>query len=236
VVTQAGQDLGKSSGDLSAVLQQLPRSAVQSATSRQAIAEALNRIQSSGDKANTLEILAPSADRETLIMLAKVAETLPSSGDKANFLTATASEYLTPGDESLRNAFFRAAGTLQSDGDLNNVLVNAMSYGHAHPAVVMQVINTTSELRSSGDITVVLRNLATQRLLTARNPAATLAVIERTHTMASSGDRSVVLTALARQRLLTSTAIRDAYTRAAMALPSEGDRAVALSAAAANDF
>lgn len=235
VVTQAGQDLAKSSGDLSAVLQQLPRSAVQSAATRQAIAEALGRIQSSGDKANTLEALAPNADRETLVMLAKAAEALPSSGDKANFLTTTASEYLTPGNESLRNAFFRTAATLQSDGDLNNVLVNAMSYGHANPAVIIQVIATTNELRSSGDISVVLRSLATQRLLTARNPAATLAVIERTHTMASSGDRALVLTTLASQRLLTTSAIRNAYTRAAMALPSDGDRTVVLSAAAAND-
>ena len=235
LVAQAGQDLAKSSGDLSSVLQQLPRSTVQSALARQAIADALSRIQSSGDKVSAMEVLAPNADRETLVMLARAAETLPSSGDKANYLTTTASEYLTSGDESLRNAFFRAAGTLQSDGDLHNVLVTAMSYGHANPAIVMQVISTTNELSSSGDIAAVLRNLATQRLLTGRNPAATLAVIERTHTMRSSGDRSMVLSTLARQRLLTTPALRDAYTRAATALPSEGDKASALAAAAISD-
>ena len=231
LVAQAGQDLAKSSGDLSSVLQQLPRSTVQSALSRQALADALSRIQSSGDKANTLEALATDADREMLIMLAQAAETLPSSGDKANYLTTAASEYLNSGDASLRNAFFRAAATLVSDGDLQNVLVTAMSYGHANPAIVMQVISTTNELSSSGDIASVLRNLATQRLL-ARNPAATLAVIERTHTMRSSGDRSMVLTTLARQGLLTTSALKEAYTRAAMALPSDGDRSSALAAAA----
>jgi beta-lactamase regulating signal transducer with metallopeptidase domain len=231
LVAQAGQDLSKSSGDLSSVLQQLPRSTVQSALARQALADALSKIRSSGDKANTLEALAHNADRETLIMLANAAETLPSSGDKANYLTSTASEYLTPNDEGLRNAFFRTAATLVSDGDLQNVLVNAMPYGHTNPAVVMQVISTTKELSSSGDIATVLRNLATQRLLV-RSPAATLAVIDRTHMMRSSGDRAMVLTTLARQGLLTTTALREAYTRAAMALPSEGDRSSALAAAA----
>jgi beta-lactamase regulating signal transducer with metallopeptidase domain len=231
LVAQAGQDLANSSGDLSSVLQQLPRSTVQSALSRHALADALSQIKSSGDKANTLEALAPNADREMLIMLAQAAETLPSSGDKANYLTTTASEYLNSGDASLRNAFFHAAATLVSDGDLQNVLVTAMPYGHANPAIVMQVISTTKELSSSGDIATVLRNLATQRLL-ARNPAATLAVIERTHTMRSSGDRSMVLTTLARQGLLTTSALKEAYTRAALALPSEGDRSSALAAAA----
>ena len=232
LVAQAGQDLSASSGDLSAVLQKLPRGTVQNAASRQAMADALSRIKSSGDKANTLQILAPNADRETLLMLAKAAEELPSSGDKANYLTATASEYLTPRDDALRNAFFRTAATLASDGDLNNVLVTAMSYGHGNPPVIMSVISTTNELQSSGDIAVVLRNLATQRLLTPQNPAATLAVIERTLTMRSSGDRALVLSTLARQGLLSTTAVKEAYTRAALALPSEGDRATTLAAAA----
>ena len=231
LVAQAGEDLAASSGDLSAVLQKLPRGTIQNA-SRQALVETLSRIKSSGDKARTLEKLAPDADRETLLVLAKAAEDLPSSGDKANFLTSTVSEYLTAGDAALRDAFFRTAATLQSDGDLQNVLVTAMPFGHGNGAIVMQVIRTTTELQSSGDIAVVLRNLATQRLLTPGNSAATLAVIERTRTMGSSGDRAMVLTTVARNGLLSTPAVREAYTNAAMALPSEGDRSSALAAAA----
>ena len=88
------------------------------------------------------------------------------------------------------------------------------------------------EVLGVGDIAVVLRNLADLRLLTAQTPAATIAVIERTHGMASSGDRAVVLTSLARRELLSTSAVRDAYMRAAQALPSEGDRASVLAAAA----
>ncbi len=232
VVAQVGQDLAASSGDLSSVLQKLPRAALQNATSRQALRGALASIQSSGDKAITLEIIAPNADRETLIMLAKAAEGIASSGDKSSFLITTAAEYLTPKDDALHNAFFRTAATVVSDGDLQRVLVAAMSYGHANADVVMHVIRTTDEIRSDGDVSIVLQGLATQRLLTPRSHSATQALIDRTLRMHASGDRSRVLMAVARQDLLSTPAIREAYTRAAMAIPSTGDRANVLAAAA----
>ena len=232
VTTQAAQDLVGSSSDLSAVIQKLPRSSMRSPQARQAVAGALSRIQSSGDKTNTLQVLAPNADPEMLLMLAKAAESLPSSGDKANFLISTASEYLTPGNEALRNAFFKTTSTLQSSGDMANVLISAMPYGHASSGTTMQVIETSKGLASSGDAMNVLISLVSQRLLQPRNSRETLAVIERTLTMASSGDRANVLISLATNNLLSSTDVRDAYTRAAMALPSEGDRANALASAA----
>jgi beta-lactamase regulating signal transducer with metallopeptidase domain len=232
VTTQAAQDLVGSSGDLSAVIQKLPRSSMRSPQARQAVAGALSRIQSSGDKTNTLQVLAPNADPEMLLMLAKAAETLPSSGDKANFLISTASEYLTPGNEALRNAFFKTTSTLQSSGDMANVLISAMPYGHASSGTTMQVIETSKGLASSGDAMNVLISLVSQRLLQARSSRETLAVIERTLTMASSGDRANVLISVATNNLLSTTELRDAFTRAAMALPSEGDRANALASAA----
>jgi len=232
VTTQAAQDLVGSSGDLSAVIQKLPRSSMRSPQARQAVAGALSRIQSSGDKTNTLQVLAPNADPEMLLVLAKAAETVPSSGDKANFLISTASEYLTPGNEALRNAFFKTTSTLQSSGDMANVLISAMPYGHASSGTTMQVIETSKGLASSGDAMNVLISLVSQRLLQPRSSREILAVIERTLTMASSGDRANVLISLATNNLLSSTDVRDAFTRAAMALPSEGDRANVLASAA----
>ena len=232
VTAQVAQDLAASSGDLSAVLQRLPRSSMRSPQSRQSVAGALSRIQSSGDKTNTLQVLAPNADPEMLLLLAKAAETLPSSGDKANFLISTASEYLTPGNDALRNAFFRTVSTLQSSGDMANVLISAMPYGHASSATTLQVVETSKGLASSGDAMNVLISLASQRLLQPGTPRATLAVIERTMTMASSGDRANVLISLTTHNLLSTQEVRDAFTRAAMALPSDGDRANVLAAAA----
>ncbi|HWL41105.1 MAG TPA: hypothetical protein VNO75_12810, partial [Gemmatimonadaceae bacterium] len=231
VIAQVGPDLGASSGDLSSVLQKMPRTAVRSSLARSALADAIARIRSSGDMTNTLQALAPNADTETLVMLADVAEDIPSSGDKANFLMSTASQYLTPNDHRLRTAFFRTAATVVSDGDLSNVLISAMPYGHASPAVTMEVIRTTEEIRSDGDISNVLRSLAGQRLLADRT-AATVAVIDRTMTMRSSGDRANVLLVLVGHDLVSTPAIRAAYGRAGAAIPSSGDRANVLAALA----
>jgi len=231
ITQQVGRDL-TSSGDLSRVLQMLPRSALQNPAARESIAAVLSQIKSSGDKANTLEILAPNADAELLLLLAKAAEDLPSSGDKANFLISTASQYLTPGLESLRNAFFKTTSTLRSSGDMANVLIGAMPYGHSSPSITLQVVETSRSLASSGDAENVLIALVSQRLLQPNSTRATLAVIERTLTMQSSGDRAKVLIAIAEGNLLSTSAVRDAFTKAAMALPSDGDRANVLSAAA----
>jgi beta-lactamase regulating signal transducer with metallopeptidase domain len=231
IAAQVGRDL-TSSGDLSAVLQMLPRSAIESPGARAAIGDALARIPSSGDKANTLQILAPNADRELLLVLAKAAESLPSSGDKANFLIATAAEYLTPGDQALRNAFFRATSTLQSSGDMANVLMMAMPYGHAHSEVTLDVLGGSNALRSSGDAANVLLSLVSQRLLQPQTTRATHAAIQRTLTMGSSGDRANVLISIGQANLLSNAELRDAFIKAAMSLPTEGDRQNVLAAVA----
>ena len=231
VAQQVARDL-TSSGDLSAVLQMLPRSVLQNPASRQAIAGALSQIKSSGDKANTLQILAPNADHEMLLLLAQAAESLPSSGDKANFLITTAAEYLTPASEPLRNAYFRAVATVQSSGDMANVLISAMPYGHASPAVALQVIETSKGMSSSGDVANVLIYLVSQGVLQPSTPRATLAAIQRTLTMASSGDRANVLMSLSGRGLLSNAEVKDAFFKAAVALPSDGDRANVLAAAA----
>jgi beta-lactamase regulating signal transducer with metallopeptidase domain len=231
VAQQVGRDL-TSSGDLSAVLQMLPKSVLQNPTSRRAIADALSQIKSSGDKATTLTILAPNADHEMLLLLAKAAESLPSSGDKANFLIATGAEYLSPATEPLRNAYFRTVSTVQSSGDMANVLISAMPYGHASLPITLQVVEVSKGLASSGDAANVLISLASQRVLQPGAPRGTLAVIERTLTMASSGDRANVLITLAGRGLLSDRDVKDAFIKAALALPSEGDRANVLASAA----
>ena len=231
ITAQIGKDL-TSSGDLSAVLQMLPRNALQSPGARRGVADALSRIQSSGDKASTLTVLAPAADPELLVLLAEAAEQLPSSGDKANFLMATAAEYLTPGSQSLRNAYFHATSTLQSSGDMANVLMTSAPYGHADPQIAPLIVETSKSLASSGDAANVLISLVSQRVLRPGMERATLTAIQRTLTMASSGDRANVLISIANSSLLTTREVKDAFAKAAIALPSDGDRANVLAAAA----
>ena len=234
VAAQVSNDLSASSGDLSSVLQQLPRAALQSAGARDGIKYALAHIASSGDKANTLEIMAPNADPELLLILVKAAEDVQSSGDKANFLTTTAAEYLTRRNETLRNAYFHTLATIQSSGDMANVLISAIPYGHADPGVTALVMETSKGLASSGDAANVLIEVVSQHLLQQSTPSAILALINRTLTMASSGDRANVLISLADANVLSTRELRDAFTKAAMALPSDGDRANVLAAAASH--
>jgi hypothetical protein len=233
VAQQVGTDL-TSSGDLSAVLQILPKSATQSVGARQAIGDALSHIASSGDKSRTLQILAPNADPDLLLILVKAAEDVQSSGDKANFLMTTAAEYLTRRNEALRNAYFHTAATLQSSGDMANVLISALPYGHGDPEITPLVIETSKGLQSSGDAANVLIEVVSQHLLQQSSPRAPLALIDRTLTMASSGDRANVLISVANANVLSTRELRDAFTKAAMALPSDGDRANVLAAAASH--
>jgi hypothetical protein len=232
IAIQAPKDLAGSSGDLSSIIQKLPRSAMQSSAARRALADALPSIASSGDRANTLMLLAPNADPEMLVVLAKAAEDLPSSGDKANFLITSAARYLSGGNPALSNAFFAAVATIPSSGDLANVLMTALPYAHANPNMIWAVIETSNRLQSSGDAANVLMDLINQRVITADNTRATRALINRTLTMASSGDRANVLMDLASANLLSTREVRDEFIKAANALPSEGDRANVLAAAA----
>lgn len=225
IAAHAARDLAGSSGDLSSVIQKLPRSAFQGSAPRESLRVALDSIKSSGDKANTLEILAPNADPEVLEILARASESLASSGDKANFLAATAAEYLTPRKASLRDAYFHAARTIPSSGDLANVLAGAAAYGHADPAVTRSIIDASRLVASSGDAANVLATLAGQRLLQPNDPGAAIAAIQRTLTMGSSGDRANVLLAIAATGVLSNSDVKDAFLKATAALPSDGDRA-----------
>ena len=231
IAVQAPADLGSSSGELSSIIRELPPSALRDPAARQALAAALPRIGSSGDRASTLQILAPTADPELLVLLAKAAEDLPSSGDKANFLTTTAAEYLATPREALRRAYFKAASTIPSSGDMENVLISAMPYGHADPEIALLIVDATKTMGSSGDVANVLISLVSQRVFQPNATAATLALINRASTLGSSGDRANVLISVATQKYLTTREVKDAFVKAAMAVPSEGDRANVLAAA-----
>lgn len=232
VAAQAPNDLAASSGELSSIIRLLPPTALQDPAARKALAAALPRIQSSGDRASTLQILAPNADPDLLLVLARAAEDLPSSGDKENFLVTTAAEYLTSSREPLRAAYFKTVETVPSSGDRENVLISAMPYGHANPDIVFRVIDATKTMGSSGDVANVLINLVTERVILPGATAATLALINRASALGSSGDQANVLASVATQHLLTTREVRDAFVKAATAIPSESDRENVLALAA----
>jgi hypothetical protein len=193
VLRRAPRDLAASSTDLSAVVQQASRHGSMSKVPVSAVEDALSMITSSTDKTTTMVMLAPTADRELLLALAKAAEGISSSTDRSNFLMTAAAHYLTPNDKELHAAYFHAAATLPSSTDLANVLMSSVPYGHANTDIVMLIFQAL--------------------------PSAE-----------SSTDKANVLISMASQRLITNQAQRDAYTKAALALPSSTDTSNALAA------
>ena len=112
-----------------------------------------------------------------------------------------------------------------------NVLLASIAYSHGDPDIVYDVVEGAGRLGSSGDAANVLLALVSQRAVTPQMTRATMAAIERTLTMGSSGDRANVLIAIAQANLVTTSDLRDAFSKAVMALPSESDRSNVLSSA-----
>jgi beta-lactamase regulating signal transducer with metallopeptidase domain len=197
VVRQAGRDLKGSSGDLRAILEKAAPGVRngKGARSPSALEAAVMAIPSSGDRTAVLQAYGQSTDREMLLSVMRMAETIPSSGDKAMLLSVLAPQYLAGKDDALREAFFRTLSTVPSSGDIRSVLSGAvMGYAASSNEVALAVAQATSDV-------------------------------------ASSGDRAAVLVQLADIGALRTSAVRDAYMRAAQNLAS-GDMSTVLQAAA----
>ena len=93
----------------------------------------------------------------------------------------------------LRDAFFKVARTVDSDGDMSRVLITAAPYGHADAAVTEAAINATARMESDGDIANVLTYIATQKLLTSSRIRD--AYMSAARNIDSDGDRTRVLRA-----------------------------------------
>ncbi|MBC7791272.1 MAG: hypothetical protein H7Z74_15100 [Anaerolineae bacterium] len=183
-----------SSGDLSGVMRGLKGVPVVSAATRSAVEDGLDRISSSGDRKETLLALAPSADKELLLILVRSASRLPSSGDKSGFLSQTAATYLSRGDSALRRAFFSAVATLPSSGDHSRVLMDIMDHGRDDASVVADILHSVKGIASAGDKSRVLVQVASEDLITTR--ALRDKYLEAARTISSSGDYRRVMEAL----------------------------------------
>jgi hypothetical protein len=197
LVRHAGRNLS-SSGDLRSVLTRAGPAARNQARTSNAFVEAVNSVASSGDKRAVLQVYGQSTDREMLLSVMKLTETVPSSGDKASLLSVLAPNYLDRGDDALREAYFRALATVPSSGDMRSVLTGSvMGYAAANEKVAHDVAVAAADIPSSGDRAVVLLRLAgVGALRTARVRDAYLRAAEGM----ASGDASRVLQAAASAR------------------------------------
>ena len=187
-----------SSGDFAALLRAVPSVQLQGAELGAAMQGAIDRVSSSGDRTATLRHFARTGDRETLLRLAESARGIPSSGDKAEFLRESAGRYLGSRDAALRDAWFDAAVTVPSSGDLSGLLRGIVPYGQADAEVTRRIVTSAARyVPSSGDRADVLLAVIANRLLT----TSTLreAMREAARGIPSSGDYRRVMDALLAQ-------------------------------------
>jgi hypothetical protein len=196
IVRQAGRDLNGSSGDLRAVLQKAAPGVRGGPRTVSALEAAVMAVPSSGDRTAVLQTYGQTNDRDVLLSVMKMAETIPSSGDKANLLVVLAPRYFQSKEPALREAFFRTLATVPSSGDMRNVLTGSvMVYAAGSEDVTRAVIRASLDIPSSGDRAAVLLNLVDVGAV--RTTALRDAVLKATQGL-SSGDARTVLEAVAR--------------------------------------
>ncbi|MFN2602780.1 MAG: M56 family metallopeptidase [Gemmatimonadaceae bacterium] len=175
IASAAGRDLASSPSDLKAVVDMMSplrhsRGKYPSTTAKaainQSIQTAILNASSSTEKASLLTQYALGGDQSAILMALQGARELTSDYDKSSFLTTVAASALTARNPEIRHAYFGVFGTLGSDYDGRNVLIAAIPYAHANPAITTDIINGTLHLNASSDKADVLVSVATQQLIT----------------------------------------------------------------------
>jgi hypothetical protein len=196
IVRHASKNLS-SSGDLRSVLTKAAPAVRNSGRASGAVEEAIAAIASSGDRRSVLQAYGQSTDRDMLLSVMKLAQTLPSSGDKASLLRSLAKTYLERDDTALREAYFRTVATVPSSGDMRSVLGTAAGVAPSNEKLMLAVATGASNVASSGDRASLLLAIAETGAL--RWPSVREAYLRATDNM-SSGDASRVLRAAAVDR------------------------------------
>jgi beta-lactamase regulating signal transducer with metallopeptidase domain len=159
LVRQAGRDI-PSSGDLRHVLSKAGEQTRESKLQSSVLDSAIGAVASSGDRTAVLMVFGQSDDRDRLVTVMHIAQTIPSSGDKTRLLVELAPRYLARNDAALRQAFFATAVTIPSSGDLARVLTTAVPFAAKSNDIALATIQSSAQVRSSGDRADVLVALA----------------------------------------------------------------------------
>jgi len=150
LVRQAGRDI-PSSGDLRHVLSKAGEQTRQTRLQANVLDSAIGAVASSGDRTAVLMVFGQSDDRDRLIAVMRIAQTVPSSGDKTRLLVELAPRYLGRNDAALRQAFFASAVTIPSSGDLSRVLLTAVPYAVKSAENALSIMTSSGAIASSGD-------------------------------------------------------------------------------------
>jgi beta-lactamase regulating signal transducer with metallopeptidase domain len=195
VVVQAGKDVASSS-DLRAVLSKAATQSSTKGVSGSTLETAIGAVASSSDRTAVLEAYGQTDDRDQLLAVMRVAETIPSSADKANLMAALVPRYLGRNDAALRDAFFKTVVTIPSSADLSNVLNDAIPFAVKSNEVALAIIAADRTVASSSDRSNVLIALAQRGAI--RTSAARDAYLRAAQELPASSDIRNALEALTR--------------------------------------
>ena len=197
LMRQAGSDLSESDGELSGLLSEMGKMGRRSRSMAEAMSSAVEHISSDGEKRSVLQQYALDGDRDMLVLAARQARSISSDGEKSGFLQATAKNYLSGEDESLRKAFFELTRTISSDGEKHAVLSAALPYAQ-RPSVLLAILDVAKEISSDGEKAEVLLSIAKLHLLT--NPTVRESFMRVTRSLSSDGEYRRVMEAIVADR------------------------------------
>ena len=128
--------------------------------------------------------------------MARTALEIPSSSDLSRFLVDVAPRYLGRNVTALREAYFKAVGSVPSSTDLSTVLLNAVPFASKSSEIATSVIAAAATVPSSTDRARVLVALAASGAV--RTTGLRDAYLEVTSKIESSTEMRRALEALPR--------------------------------------
>ena len=112
--------------------------------SASALEQAIVGLTSSSDKTARLKEYGQTDDRDMLLVVMRVARTVPSSSDKTSLLRSLAPRYLDVNDKELATAFYGTLMTIPSSAEVSSLLRMAVPYTQRHEDQVLHVIAASS--------------------------------------------------------------------------------------------
>lgn len=182
-----------SDGDKGRVLIEAVSSYTEDESERKAFVDAANSISSDGDHQRVLVTLVhrQGIGAPTLGGIANSAQRMSSDGDKANVLVELASGNIEP----VRDDFFAAADSINSDGDRSRVLLAVLDKPGISGAMVLGVIHSATGISSDGDKGRVLLDAAKRY---SKDPRLNEALRHAVESLHSDGEYRAVMSELTR--------------------------------------
>jgi beta-lactamase regulating signal transducer with metallopeptidase domain len=183
-----------SDGDKARVLTEAVASYTEDDSERRAFVEAANSISSDGDHQRVLVALIhrQGIGAGTLGGIANSAQRISSDGDKAHVLVELASANV----EQVRDAFFAATDSINSDGDRSRVILALLDKAGTSTGMVIGAIHSATGISSDGDKGRVLLDAANRY---GKDPGVSAALREAVEGLHSDGEYRAVMSELARQ-------------------------------------